>query len=262
MDALTAEFVEMVQGPEPFLRLDRAALLIAAHGDPALDMTRSLADLDALAAGCPVPSFEGWRRHLFVDLGFTGDVEHYYDPGNSFLNSVLRRRAGLPITLSVLGLEVGRRLGLRLAGVGMPGHFLLQDLDAVPPAWVDPFAGGRVLDRAGCEERFHLVNGEDAPFHDRYLEPVGPRAILARMLANLKAIYTRLGDLAALEWVFTLRLAIPGVPALERRERAQVLAAVGRFVEAAEELEQLADALPGEAPALQSEATAFRARLN
>ncbi|MFP5319369.1 MAG: SirB1 family protein [Acidimicrobiia bacterium] len=262
MEDPTARFAELVEGPEDELPLDRAALLIAAHAYPDLDVDAHLAELDDLAARCPDRSFEGWRRYLFEDLRFTGDVEDYYDPANSFLNEVLRRRTGLPITLSVLGMEVGRRLGVPLVGVSMPGHFLLEHVGAATRTWVDPFSGGRVLDRAGCEERFHLVNGASTPFLETYLEPVRPRAILGRMLANLKAIYANRGNLEGLAWVFALRLSIPGTPALERRDLARVLGSTGQFVQAAEALEDLAESLPGQATSLLAEAQALRARLN
>ncbi len=255
----TTRFTELVQGPEDELALDEAALLIAAHAQPDLDVDAELAVLDGLAAGVPEATLEAWRRHLFVDLGFSGNVRRYYDPANSFLNEVVRRRRGLPITLSVLGMEVGRRMGLRFEGVGMPGHFLLRH---GPDAYVDPFDGGRVLDREGCVERFHAVNGAQAPFLSSYLETVGPRAILARMLNNLKSVYAARGDVHALSWVFELRMALPGASPLEGREWARVLGATGRFVEAATELEALAALLPEEEEALLSEAFAFRARLN
>jgi regulator of sirC expression with transglutaminase-like and TPR domain len=258
---LTARFAALVQGPESELTLDEPALVIAAHAQPDLDIAAELGTLDELASGCPEPTLEGWRQHLFVDLGFTGNVDDYYEPANSFLNEVVRRRVGLPISLSVLGIEVGRRLGLSFSGVGMPGHFLLRH-DVEPPMYVDPFAGGRLLDRDGCEERFHVVNGASTPFLASYLDPVGPRAVLGRMLANLKAIYASRGDLEALAWVFALRLSIPGVPALERRELAQVLGSTGRFREAAEELEELADVVPNLSETLIEEALALRARLN
>jgi regulator of sirC expression with transglutaminase-like and TPR domain len=262
VDDPTARFAELVQLPEDELPLDRACLLIAAHAYPDLDVEAELAKLDALAAGCPAPTFEAWRRYLFDDLGFRGAVEDYYDPVNSFLNEVVHRRVGLPITLSVVGIEVGRRLGVPLAGVGMPGHFLLRHEGAATPVWVDPFGRGRLLDRAACEERFHLVNGARTPFLAEYLEPVGRRAIVGRILANLKSIYASRGNLEALGWVYALRLSIPGMPPLERRELARVLGSNGRFVEAAETLEGLADALPGEADSLLAEAQALRARLN
>lgn len=255
----TIRFAELVEKPEGELPLDEAALLIAAHAQPDLDINDELAALDDLARGIPEPTLDGWRRHLFVDLGFSGNVKRYYDPSNSFLNQVLRRRRGLPITLSVLGMEVGRRIGLRLEGVGMPGHFLLRH---GPDAFVDPFASGRFMDRAGCIERFHAVNGAAAPFQPSYLDPVGPRAILARVLNNLKSVYAARGEIAALSWVFDLRMALPGASPIEGREWARVLGATGRFAEAAVELEALAHLLPEWEEELLSEAFAFRSRLN
>ena len=265
-DDPTARFAELVQGPEEELPLDEASFLIAAHAYPDLDIDFEMELLDGLAERCPDRTLEGWRTYLFVDQGFTGNVADYYDPENSFLNKVLERRTGLPITLSVLGIEVGRRLGLRLGGVGLPGHFLLRyDGEAEgsgEPLFVDPFAGGRVLDRAGCIERFRAVNGLSAPFVDSYLDPVGPRSILGRMLANLRAIYAARGDLDGLAWVFALRLSIPGTPAIERRELARVLGSTGEFVEAAEVLEGLAKTIPSLEQPLLAEALALRARLN
>ncbi len=261
-DDPTARFARLVQGPEDELPLDEAALLIAAHAYPDLDIGFEMQLLDGLAERCPEPTLEGWRRYLFVDQGFSGNVDDYYDPDNSFLNKVLERRTGLPITLSVLGLVVGRRLGLRLAGVGLPGHFLLRHETDGPPVFVDPFAGGRVLDREACIERFRAVNGLSAPFVESYLDPVGPREILGRMLANLRAIYATKGELEGLAWVFALRLAIPGTPPIERRELARVLGSTGEFAEAAEVLEGLAVVMPTLETPLLAEALALRARLN
>ncbi|MGI8810090.1 MAG: SirB1 family protein [Acidimicrobiales bacterium] len=255
----TARFTELVTGPDERLALDEAALLIAAHAQPDLDVAAELRLIDELASGIHDRTLEGWRRHLFLGLGFSGNVKRYYDPANSFLNEVVRRRRGLPITLSVLGMEVGRRIGLVLEGVGMPGHFILRQ---GPDVYVDPFDGGRFLDRAGCVERFRVVHGARAPFRPDYLDPVPPRAILARMLNNLKAVYAGRGDIAALSWVFDLRQALPGASPLEGREWARVLGATGRFVEAAEALEELIDLLPEHEEPLLSEAFAFRSRLN
>jgi regulator of sirC expression with transglutaminase-like and TPR domain len=261
-DDPTARFAQLVQGPEEELPLDEAALLIAAHAYPDLDIEFEMELLDGLAERCPDRTLEGWRRYLFVDQGFTGNLADYYDPDNSFLNKVLERRIGLPITLSVLGIEVGRRMGLRLGGVGLPGHFLLRYDGEGAPLFVDPFAGGRLLDREGCMERFRVVNGMNAPFSESFLDPVGPRAILGRMLANLRAIYAAKGDLDGLAWVFALRLSIPGTPAIERRELARVLGSTGEFVEAAEVLEGLAKTIPALERPLLAEALALRARLN
>lgn len=259
----TSRFAELVRRPEDRLPLDEAALLIAAHAHPGLDVDVELQALDVLAAGITEPTLDGWRRHLFVDLGFSGDIGHYYDPANSFLDQVRRRRVGLPITLSVLGMEVGRRIGLRLEGVGMPGHFLLRHVPAECAAvYVDPFDGGRVLARDGCVERFRAVNGADAPFRAAYLDPVGGLSILSRMLNNLSSVYSAMGRIDALEWVLRLRVALPGSLPGDRREWARALGASGRFVEAAVELEDLAVALPGDEEHLRQEASALRARLN
>jgi regulator of sirC expression with transglutaminase-like and TPR domain len=255
----TTRFTELVQGPPDRLALDEAALLIAAHARPGLDVAAELKLLDRLAAGIPAGDLHEWRRHLFVDLGFSGDVARYYDPSNSFLDQVVRRRRGLPITLSVLGMEVGRRVGLRLEGVGLPGHFLLRH---GPDCYVDPFDGGRELDRRGCLERFREVNGPRAAFLPSYLDPVGPAAILARMLNNLKGVYAGRGDITALSWVFDLRNALPHTSPLERREWAQVLGLTGRFLEAAQLMEALVDDLPDHEESLVAEADAMRARLN
>lgn len=258
---LTARFTELVQGPEADLPLDEAALLIAAHADPTVDVEDELRGLDRLAAGIDDPTLPGWRRHLFLELGFTGNAARYYDPANSLLHCVVRARTGLPITLSVLGMEVGRRVGLRFAGIGMPGHFLLR-YEGEPEAYVDAFEHGVVLTADECADVYERVNGTGRAFHPSFLAPVGPRAILARMLANLKAVYAATGSVDDLQWVLPLRLAIPGVPQQERREWARVLGAGGRFVEAAAALEALADATPEDSAELEGEALAFRARLN
>lgn len=257
--SVTIRFAEVVREPEHSLALDEAALLIAAHARPDLDMTVELRRLDRLAAGVPEGSLDEWRRHLFIDLGYSGNLTRYYEPANSFLDEVVRRRQGLPITLSVLGMEVGRRVGLRLEGVGMPGHFLLRQ---GPDAFVDPFDGGRLLDRAGCIDRFRAINGARAPFRSTYLDPVGPRSILARMLNNLKSVYAGRGDVAALSWVFELRKALPGASPMEEREWARAMGAAGRFLEGAKAMEALVDVLPAQEQSLLAEAAAFRSRLN
>jgi len=259
----TSRFGDLVRGAEDDLPLDEAALLIAAHAHPGLDIAEELRALDDVAAGITDPTLDGWRRHLFVELGFSGNLRRYYDPANSFLNDVVRRRVGLPITLSVLGMEVGRRIGLQLKGVGMPGHFLLRHVPASgAEVYVDPFDEGRVIGRDGCMERFRAVNGAEAPFRATYLDPVGSVAILSRILNNLSSAYSATGRTDALEWVLRLRVALPGSTARERREWAQVLGASGRFVEAASALEDLVEALPADEEHLRADAAAFRARLN
>ncbi len=258
----TERFRRLVTGPERELALDEAALLLAAHARPGLDVDAGLAALDALAAEVTAPGVDGVIDLLFRRLGFSGNRDDYYDPDNSFLDQVLERRVGIPISLSVLAMEVARRVGVELRGAGMPGHFLLRTTDD-PPTFVDAFGGGRRLDLDACAELFRSTQGPGAPFAVDTLEPVGPRAILARMLANLRGIYRERGARQDLVWVQRLRVALPGAALAERRALALALADVGRFGEAADELAALADdagARPG--AAIRQQADQIRARLN
>jgi regulator of sirC expression with transglutaminase-like and TPR domain len=252
----TERFAELVRAPDREVPLAEAALLIAAHDHP-VDLAAVLDELEVLARDAPDTS-EALARHLFVDLGFTGNAADYGDPRNSYLDEVLRRRLGIPITLSVVMLEVGRRRDLALAGVGMPGHFLVVD-DA--GAYFDPFHGGIRLDADGCRLLFEAARGP-AAFLPEYLRPVGSRAILARMLANL--IQSAAGvDPAAAVRTIRLRLLIPGLPVAERRAGAGMLGRYGRFAEAANALDALAGDLEGEASEqVAREAATFRARAN
>jgi regulator of sirC expression with transglutaminase-like and TPR domain len=261
VDAST-EFLALVDGPDETIPLDLATLLLAAHATPSLDVAARLRELDTLADGCPGRTVDALLHHLFDTLGFTGNREDYDDPRNSLLDQVLDRRLGIPITLSVVTLEVGRRLGLALHGVGMPGHFLVGDPGG---RFVDAFEGGRQLDAEGCRAQFHQVLGADAPWDDSYLRPVSKRAILRRMLTNLRQLYTADGDLMALGWVLRLRAGVPGTDPAERLELVEVLSALGRYDEAARLLDELARANSVRAVGadeLRGRALRLRARLN
>ncbi|MDP8987772.1 MAG: transglutaminase-like domain-containing protein [Actinomycetota bacterium] len=255
----TSRFAEIMAGPEASVPLDEAALLVAAAVRPGLDMAAERARLDELGAAVRAPTLDALRKCLFVELGFAGDGDDYYDPRNSCLDQVVERRLGIPITLSVLTLEVGRRVGVPLAGVSMPGHFLVRD-EVDPEVFVDPFAGGAVLDAAGCEARFRALHGPGAAFDPGFLRPVGARSIVARMLANLDAVATARGDRPLLERVVRMRTLVPGAPAPLRRRLAEVLASSCRFGEAADVLDRLAAADTGVDDALA--ARRLRARLN
>jgi len=252
----TERFTELVQRAERDVPLDEAALLIAAHHHE-VDVPAQLARFDDLASHAP-PAPDALATYLFVERGFAGNSVDYADPRNSFLDEVLDRRLGLPITLSVLMLEVGRRVGLSLDGIGMPGHFLVH---AGPDVFFDPFHGGERLDEDGCRERFSATQGDEA-FLPAYLEPVGSHAILARMLANLVRSFAARDPVNAV-WTARLRLRVPGVSAAERREAAALLGTLGRFEEAAEELAAIAEELDGPAASrVERDAVAYRARAN
>lgn len=217
---VSERFVALVSRPGE-VPLDEAALLIAAHADRRVDIQACRAQLDELAARCVEGDEASVRALLFGELWFRGNADDYYHPDNSYLDKVLTRRVGLPISLSVLLMEVGRRAGVDFVGIGAPGHFLVR-LRHDADHFVDAFGGGRVLTRAGALAAVGtggLLPGADP------LPPVDHRMILLRMLTNLKAIYAQRGDPVSLAWVLTLRLALPGVDqAAERTELAKIRA--------------------------------------
>jgi len=259
---LAERFGEVVARPEGQLPLDEAALLVAARFRPDLDLPAELGRLDELAGTCPAPTLDALVAHLFGDLGFAGNRADYYDPRNSYLDQVVTRRVGIPISLAVLTLTVGRRLDVPLVGVGMPGHFLLRD-QVDHDLYVDPFRGGRLLDSQGCAAVFHAVHGADAAFHPAYLAPVGPRSILTRMLANLRTIFTSRGERASVVAVLELHNRLPDSSGEDRGELAAALAASGRFGDAARQYDQAADLLGGSLGAeFRRNADRLRARLN
>lgn len=252
-------FTRLVCSPEQDLPLDEAALLVATCVRP-VDVDEGLVRLDDLASACRGRDAAGVSAYLFVELGFAGDTADYGDPRNSFLDDVITRRRGIPITLSVLMMEVARRIGVQVLGVGMPGHFLVRDAQR-PDAFFDPFYRGVQLDAAGAEERFHAVRGDER-FRSEFLEPVGPRAILSRMLANLQQSFLS-RQTSAVVTVARMRLAIPGLPAAERHQLAMLLGSLGHYNEAAVLLERLAaDLGDTEAARVRQQMIAFRARGN
>lgn len=191
-------FTEFVTGPESRLDLGRAALLIASEEYPGLDILRYVARLEAMAAAVrpqvetaedPQEKIEHLNTYLFVERGFRGNAQNYYDPRNSFLNEVLDRKLGIPITISVVYMEVGRRVGIPLQGVGMPGHFIVKYASPEGDIYIDPFNRGQVLSRQACEELIQQVYGEPVPFQETFLATVTRKQIVSRILMNLKAIY-------------------------------------------------------------------------
>lgn len=244
-------------------RLDWAALAVAALDDPGVDVGRMEQRLDALAtrvqAQLPSLRMGGHEmlaqvqalRHVLADEeGLSGDTERYDAPENSFIQRVLERRAGLPISLSVIYLEVARRARIPLFGVSFPGHFLVACVAAEEKLVMDPFEGGKVLTEAGCADLLARV-APQVRFHPRMLAPATVPAIAARMLNNLKRLYLARGEgERALQVLDLLLLITPDHPG-ELRARAAVLAAIGAFRAALADVERCLELSP-DAPDLQS----------
>lgn len=254
------KFRRLLQDQEFPLHL--GALCIAAHGCPDMDFDAELGRLDVLAERCDRPSRDQMLHTLFSDLGFHGNRVDYYDPRNSFLNEVMRRRTGIPISLAVLAIAIGERAGYQLDGIGLPGHFLIRDCNE-PDVFIDVFAGGALLDARGCEELFHQITGGDKGFHPAFLAPLDHSSIMERMLGNLRVIYGQCKDYANLEWVLELRMMCPTVSADEAKHLGLVKMERGRFDEAATRFEALAQgAEDDDEEQLQRLATLARARMN
>jgi len=253
----TDRFADLLTQPERAVSPGEAALLIAAHAHPGLDVDGWLGRFDDLAAAAPSEP-AGLAHHLFVVEGFAGNRVDYGDPRNSYLDDVLTRRLGIPITLSVVMIEVGRRVGVSVEGVGMPGHFLVRTAGDRGLRYFDPFDHGIELSLEGCAARFADL-APDLAFDVRFLDPVGPRAIVTRMLANLEQ--TLLGrEPSAVVWVTRLRLLVPDLPPTVRRHLAARLGSLGAFSAAADVLDELA-AEPGSTRD-EAAARALRARAN
>jgi regulator of sirC expression with transglutaminase-like and TPR domain len=239
---------DIVKQSEEQLNLAEAALLIAADEYPDLDVDDYLHRLDDLAGSVrrSLPDEAGLEEtvvalnnFLFVEQGFTGNGDDYYDPRNSFLNDVLDRKLGIPITLSILYLEIGRRLGLPFEGVSFPGHFLVKCATNEGDVVLDPFWGGVPLSEDDLRDRLEETCGKpqaaSAPLAP-LLSTAGKKEILIRMLRNLKGVYLKreeyLKALGAINRILQIQGDIPE----EVRDRGRLYDKLECFQPAAADL--------------------------
>ena len=215
----SARFAKLMSGDSDSLDLDEASLVMSAVLQPGLDEIEWLAALDLIAADCPTATPEGVSRYLFDELGFAGNKDAYYDWRNSCLDRVIETRTGIPISLSILMIEVGRRVGVKLVGVGMPAHFLVRSADD-DTTFFDPFNGGRQLDRDDARALFETITRGQAPWSDSHLDPTPNRAIVIRMLNNLKSVFARRSDEVRFALVMQLRAQVSELAVLEADEFA------------------------------------------
>lgn len=192
------EFEAMVGQPDGEIDLAAATLLVAREEYPSLDVARYLRRLDRMAAEVrdrigaerhPLTVAAGLSRYLFAELGFTGAEEEYFDPRASYLNDVLDRLKGIPLSLSVIYMEVARRAGFEVLGVGLPGHFIVKHPHPGGEVFVDPYNGGVVLSPEDCAAKVEQIYGGAVVFQPFMLGAVTKRQILSRAVHNLKTIY-------------------------------------------------------------------------
>jgi len=264
-----ASFEQLAALPDEHIDVALGAALIARDAHGSLDVDRCLARFDPLAAPLadrelsllpPQEQADALSEHLFEASGFRGNEQEYYDPRNSLLPDVLDRKLGIPITLALVYCEVARRVGVRARGVSFPGHFLVRvdgsKTDDEPVA-VDPFFGGRRLDEAGLQRLLDRSAPSQKLVKEEHLAPAGARAMLVRMLINIKWIHATRGDFArallALDRIICL--TPDSVPAL--RERGLLAARLGSVEAARADLSRLLELVP-QAP----DASSIRERLD
>jgi regulator of sirC expression with transglutaminase-like and TPR domain len=238
-------FSQEIQRPDEGINLAAAALYIAQEEYPELDCGAYLQRLDTMAAqlrdrlpaeAYPLKILRAISDYLFAAQGFVGNSQNYYDPRNSFLNQVLDRRTGIPITLALVYLELARRIDFPMAGVAMPGHFLVRPTVEDMAIFVDAFHQGEIMFEEDCRDRLKQIYGLDARLRPHHLDPIGPRPFLARMLTNLKVIYLQQQDIPrALDAIERILLVIPD-SLQERRDRGLIFYRQGQLAAAREDL--------------------------
>jgi regulator of sirC expression with transglutaminase-like and TPR domain len=222
-------FAHVAARPDEEIDLATAALLIAEDAYPGLDIAACRLELERLGRlareriadvdkpGDALAAVEAKLTRvlalIYGELGFRGNDSDYYDPRNSYLNDVLTRRAGIPITLAVVLLDVLRQTGIEASGVGFPGHFLVRAAGPRGPIFVDPFSG-QILTRDGLRALHERVSGETRAPDPRLLEPIGARAILTRMLNNLRGIFASRSDRVRLRQTLERLMVLSPSPGL------------------------------------------------
>ena len=252
--SLRQRFLDEVSQGDDQINLAKAALMVAREEYPQLPEERYLGQLDVLAEETR-DRLDDENAHLVILqelLGtlynrheFRGNKEAYYDPRNSFLNDVIDRRLGIPLTLGMVVLEVGWRLGLPLEGVNFPGHFLVRFKGDAIDLLIDPYDGGAVRFEDEAQELLDRVYGGMVQTRESFLKASTKREMLVRLLVNLKSIYLNVRDhgraLAAVERIQLIRPIAPG----EIRDKGVILARLGRREEALEQLEVYLNVAPG-----------------
>lgn len=256
MDPALQAWVDLVRVPDPEIDLTAGTLALARVEYPDLIAEDHVKRLDELAARSgtagiedPLRALHRLREFLFDEEGFRGNADDYYDPANSCLNRVLDRKLGIPITLSVLMMEVGRRVGLRVRGVGLPGHFVVSATVGTESVLLDPFDGGTVLTQETAGDVVARALGRRVTLTAEHFAPVTKRHILVRMLANLKGAYVRREEWAKSLTIVERLLVLDGESSVFIRDRGSLLVKLGDLLRGAAEWERYLNAHPQAADA-------------
>ena len=247
------QYQDLLQGPDGDIDLARAALLVSGETYPDIDVKRYLNTLDSMATDIHVSTAASSNvrdlanavsDYLFQRRGFTGNQDDYYDPRNSYLSQVMDRQLGIPITLSVVYMEVGRRLGLPAEGVGLPGHFIVRIDGEGEGLYVDAFHHGRLMTGRECLQAVQAMFKGRLNLRLEHLLPYSNRQILTRLLGNLRINYMRQNQLRrALATMDLIVITDPSM-ATNYKERASMFAQWGRHSLAAADLAKYLELAP------------------
>ena len=251
MEPALRAWTDLVRSPEPDIDLALGALAVARVESPDLIAEHYLTHLDELAARSgaaglddPLRALHRLRQFLFDEEGFRGNADDYFDPANSCLNQVLERKLGIPITLCVVMIEVGRRVGLRVQGIGLPGHFVVSATVGTESVLLDPFDGGAVLTQETAVEVVARALGRRVTLTAGHFAPVTKRQMLARMLVNLKGMYVRREEWMKGLDVIDRLLVLDGEGSAHVRDRGSLLIKLGHLLHGAAEWERYLNAHP------------------
>jgi regulator of sirC expression with transglutaminase-like and TPR domain len=248
-----ARFADLVSRSESDINLAEAALIIAAEEYPRLDVALYMEKLENFgnrlrerteSATTTADIIASLNATIFDELGFQGNRENYYDPRNSFLNEVIDRRTGIPITLSLIYIEVARQIGFPIHGIGLPGHFIVGYFNPDEDFFIDVFNGGRLLSENALADLVAGMSGGRVQFNATHLLPVTRKQILTRMLSNLLGIYAGSQDYRrAIASIERILLLIPdSLPHI--RDYGLLLAHIDKNSSAIEQLERYLQQMP------------------
>ena len=243
-EQIDREFSQIASLPNDRIDLAHGALLIAKAAYPELDETLYLGHLDRIASRVKrdmttdpdvIDIITRINLILFDEEKFRGNRDDYYDPDNSFLNRVLDRKTGIPITLCLIYIEVAGRLGLDVRGIGLPGHFIAALYHESGKIYIDPFNGGEIRTKDDCLEIVRTYTSKAAAPDLHWLLPIGKKEFLARMLRNLKFIYARQeNDVMLFRMLYWILILQPDATA-ELGARAMLYEAMGNPARAVED---------------------------
>ncbi|MGD1712292.1 SirB1 family protein [Dapis sp. BLCC M172] len=246
-------FYSEINQSDEKIDLAKAALYLALEDDRKFDPDEYLNALDTMAnelqetlpeALYPLRIIKSINNYIYNDLSFTGNRIDYYDPRNSFLNQVIERRTGIPITLSLVYLEIAKRINFPMVGIGMPGHFLIRPDFEEAGIYVDAFNQGEILFPQDCQERLTKIYGQPVELQPHFLTTVSNKQFLARMLTNLKAIYLNRNEgLKAIAVIDRILLLFPNA-VIEKRDRGVLYYQLNLWAEARQDLESYLVNLP------------------